>query len=664
MPNPVFTLTATNPFGLNDVGVLATPAFVDIDADGDFDAFIGEAFGKISFYRNTGTASNPAFAAASTNPFGLSNAGFYVDFSFVDIDNDGDLDAFAGNSDGNTLFFRNTGTASSPTFAAAITNPFGLSDVGSQASPTFVDSDGDGDLDAFVGNLNGYTLFFRNTGTVNSPVFAVASTNPFGLSDVGSQASPTLVDSDGDGDLDVLVGNKDGNTLFFRNTGTANNPVFASASTNPFGLNDADSNASPAFVDIDGDSDLDAFVGNQNGNTLFFLNDSSAVFLVSAAGNDVLTGTAASLHDTVSYASATAPITASLSTSAQQNTGGAGLDTLIRIENLIGSSFNDSLAGNFRNNVLNGGNGNDTLNGKAGADIMIGGLNNDAFVVDNAGDVVIEYRNEGTDKISSKVAYTLPADVENLTLTGTSAINGTGNDLANNLIGNAAANQLRGGDGNDMLNGRAGADTMIGGRGYDNYVVDNAGDIVTENLNEGTDKISSRVTYTLPANVENLTLTGALAINGTGNGLDNYMIGNSNANQLKGGAGSDILKGGGGNDILNGDTGTNTLTGGTGNDIFRFTSASHIDKITDYNVANDTIQLENAVFTALTATGTLAAGQFRIGAAALDANDFIVYNNATGKLLYDADGNGAGAAVQITTMGVGFNMTNADIVVI
>ena len=150
-------------------------------------------------------------------------------------------------------------------------------------------------------------------------------------------------------------------------------------------------------------------------------------------------------------------------------------------------------------------------------------------------------------------------------------------------------------------------------------------------------------------------MTGAIAIDGTGNGLANALIGNSAANLLKGGAGNDTLDGKGGND---------TLTGGSGNDIFRFTTKGHSDKITDYNVANDTIQLENSVFTALTATGPLAAGQFKVGTQAADANDFIVYNNATGALLYDADGNGANAAIQIATVGVGLGMTNADIVVI
>ncbi|WP_297324089.1 calcium-binding protein [Nitrosomonas sp.] len=654
MSNPEFTLTATNPFGLSDVGILATPTFVDIDDDGDLDAFVGEVYGNTLFYRNTGTANNPVFVAAITNPMGLSNAGFYTDPEFVDIDGDGDLDAFIGNSDGNTLFYRNTGTVANPAFAVAVTNPFGLSDVGSQASSAFADGDGDGDLDAFVGNLNGNILFFRNTGTVNNPVFAAAVTNPFGLSDVGFQASPSFIDGDGDGDGDAFVGNLDGNILFFRNTGTINNPVFAAASINPLGLTDVGANANPTFADLDGDGDLDVFVGEKLGNAVFFLNDPSAVFLLSTAGNDALTGTV-SLHDTTSYISAAASVNVSLAITTQQNTGGAGLDTLINIENLSGSNFNDSFIGNFKSNVLNGRSGNDALDGKDAADTMIGGLGNDTFVVNNAGDVVIEYSNEGIDKISSSMTYTLPLNVEDLTLTGAAAINGIGNDLSNRLIGNTAANQLNGGDGDDTLNGITGADTMIGGLGFDSYVVDNVGDTIIENPGAGTDKVSSSVTYTLSANVENLTLTGTIAINGTGNAQANSITGNGVNNQLNGGAG---------NDILNGGTGTNTLTGGANADIFRFTTINHTDTITDYSVAEDTIQFENSVFTALTTSGTLAADQFRIGTKALDTNDFIIYNDATGILLYDADGSNAGVAKQVAIVGVGLNMTNADIVVI
>ncbi len=326
--------------------------------------------------------------------------------------------------------------------------------------------------------------------------------------------------------------------------------------------------------------------------------------------------------------------------------GAAPLISLKQGISFTGSTNGDSLYGTAFN---------DTFNGKGGNDALIGRLGNDTYIVDNGGVSIFESLSEGTDTVRSSISFSLPVNVENLTLTDISDINGAGNDLNNILIGNLAVNQLNGGLGNDTLNGGADADTMIGGLGNDNYVVDNVGDAVTENLNEGTDRISSSVTYTLPANVENLTLTGTTAINGSGNGLANILIGNSAINQLNGG---------GGNDTLDGGTGNNTLTGGAGQDIFRLTTAGHIDAITDFVVVDDTIQLENAVFTALATPGTLAAGQLRIGAQALDANDFIIYNNATGALLYDANGNGAGAAVQIATLSAGLAVTNADFVVI
>ena len=190
---------------------------------------------------------------------------------------------------------------------------------------------------------------------------------------------------------------------------------------------------------------------------------------------------------------------------------------------------------------------------------MLGGLGDDTYVVDNAGDTVDETGGGGTDTVQSSITFSLAAlgTIENLTLTGTGAINGTGNALANALTGNAAANTLIGLGGNDWLNGGAGADTMQGGTGSDTYVVDNAGDVADETAGDGTDTVQSSITFSLSdalhaiGAIENLTLTGTAAINGTGNGLANVITGN---------AGNNILAGLGGADQLNGGAGTDTAT--------------------------------------------------------------------------------------------------------
>ncbi len=305
-------------------------------------------------------------------------------------------------------------------------------------------------------------------------------------------------------------------------------------------------------------------------------------------------------------------------------------------------------AGNDMANILQGNAAANILDGAAGADVLKGGTGDDVYGVDNSADTVTEALNAGTDKIRSTVTFTLPNNVESLELLGTAVINGNGNTLSNILTGNAADN---------VLNGAAGVDTLIGGLGDDGYTVDNVNDVVTELFNEGLDRVSSSVTYLLPGNVENLTLTGSAATNATGNDLNNSITGNAAANIINGGAGHDVLNGGGGD---------NTLTGGSGTDYFQFRVAGHTDTITDFNVVDDTIKLDKKVFSVFTNSlpSPIAPGQFVTGTQALDANDFIIYNKTTGAVFYDADGSGAGEAVQFVGVTPGLSLTNADFHVI
>ncbi len=279
---------------------------------------------------------------------------------------------------------------------------------------------------------------------------------------------------------------------------------------------------------------------------------------------------------------------------------------------LDGGDGDDWIDGGAGNDRLFGGNGNDTLTSGLGVDLLAGGAGDDIYYVGSIGDPIFEEAGAGMDRVFATDSYTLAANVESLTLAGTDAIDGTGNEIANELLGNDAANSLSGmggndaisggagadlldggagndvleggagidtligGAGNDTLIGRSGADLLIGGAGDDVYRIDDAGVVVTELPGEGMDIIRASLSYVLPADVEQLWLSGGARI-GTGNALGNLMMlpasgggtlyGLGGNDTLTGGAGDDRLEGGDGDDRLNGGGGNDTLVGGTGTDV-------------------------------------------------------------------------------------------------
>jgi Ca2+-binding RTX toxin-like protein len=201
-----------------------------------------------------------------------------------------------------------------------------------------------------------------------------------------------------------------------------------------------------------------------------------------------------------------------------------------------GNALNNILIGNSANNTLNGGAGHDRLDGGLGSDTMVGGTGDDTYVVNQVGDVVSETAGQGIDTVESSITFTLGSNVENLILTGTANINGTGSSANNVLIGNSGDNTLSGGSGNDQADGGAGNDALMGGSGND--------------------------------------------IMSGGDGIDT-LDGGSGDDQLLGGAGSDTLTGGSGADQFTGGTGNDTMTGGSGNDRYTFVRGDGQDTIID-----------------------------------------------------------------------------------
>ena len=430
-------------------------------------------------------------------------------------------------------------------------------------------------------------------------------------------------------------------------------------------------NAWGTDIGLDNLRDIERVIGGSGAD--YFIGSAAAETFLGGLGNDTLEGRDGA--DTLNGGGGADTLLGGLGNDTyvlggetDSVTDSSGLDTITStitrslaaytaIENLtlLGTSAINA-TGNTLSNVLTGNSNANIFDGGLGADRLVGGLGNDTYVLGGETDSVTD--SGGLDTITSTITRSLAAytAIEILTLLGTSAINGTGNALNNGLNGatNTGANLLRGLAGNDVY--------YLG-----------AGDIADESVtgSGGTDTIVSSLSFSLSDTVrvkgaiENLTLTGTGAINGTGNALNNVMIGNSAGN---------ILAGALGNDTLNGRAGNDTLAGGAGKDFFVFntelSATTNVDRISDFLAVDDTIYLENTgtgLFTALTTLGTLSATAFVAGAgraSGADASDRIVYNTTTGDLYYDADGNGSGAAIKFATLVTKPAITNADFMVI
>ena len=402
--------------------------------------------------------------------------------------------------------------------------------------------------------------------------------------------------------------------------------------------------------------------------------------MIGGLGNDTLNGNTGT--DTANYATATEGLTLSLGVTTAQSAGSFGIDLFIGIENLTTGSGNDSLTGNDQANVLTGGAGDDLLIGGLGNDVLAGGTG-----IDTASFL-------GTSAVNVNLALGTATGVGTDTLSGIeNLIGSSGYDT---LTGNAGANQIDGGAGNDVISGGEGADTLTGGAGMDLFIISFAAEMVAGEQIFGagdelrfTTTVASTLTLATGVNVGSVvigtgtaakavaTATIAINIDGAavtgnqtifGNAGANILTGGTGNDQLQGGSGADTLNGGGGADTLIGGAGQDRLTGGAGADVFVFNatlSTSNRDTITDFNTADDTIHLAKSVMAALD-LGQLVESAFYSSTAGIShsATDRVLYNQNTGLLTYDADGNGSRAAVQIAQLTTGLTLTHLDFWVI
>ena len=767
--NPQFTArTGTqNPLDGKDVGLNSTPVLINMDGDNDVDLVIGESTGTIKYFENTGSSDSPQFIerTGTQNPFNTFDVGSNSAPTLADLNGDNKLDAIVGEFGGIFKYFENTGTSNNPQFIerTGTQNPLNGRDVGATTTPSLVDMDQDGDYDVITGINNGNISYFENTGTSANPIFTprTGTSNPFNGRDFGDNSAPTLAntDLDGDGDLDAVIGENTGVLFYFENT-TIQNTNSAPTGIN-LSNNEVAENANGAVVGVVSTTDADTndthtyeiltaevpFIIEENPESgeyelkttsaLDYETENEYTIQVKTTDNGGLSHTE-SFTISVNNVAETPPEINVTSTTLKV-VEGSDEEAVVEVS-VTGVS--NAVTVEYRTEDILTQPGED-FTSKAGTltfttdetqQITIPITDNNTREEDETFKLILETPSTGavigdsetvitiTDTLEATSNTTLPGGVENLRLTGTDNINGTGNNNANILTGNSGNNSLSGlgghdtltgNEGNDVLNGGSGNDSMVGGKGDDIYYVQSASDTVTEDTKSGTDRVISAITRTLENNVENLTLNGNNPVNGTGNNLNNVIVGNAQNNtltglggndNLNGGVGADTLVGGKGNDtytvdnsgdvvqeVVNegtdlvnsyvnytlpdtvenltlkgnaditgtgndrhnqivGSSGDDTLTGNAGADTFYFLSPSHgVDIITDFSGSDgegDRIRVNHVNFGM--DKGTLQGHQFVLGSAATESTHRFIYNS--GDLFYDADGTGGTNPVHLATL--------------
>ena len=577
------------------------PALTDLDGDGDPDLVIGNNTGLLYYFENTGTPANPDFTerAGTANPLDGLSVGSYSAPTFIDLDGDSDIDLIVGDGHGNIAYFENTGTATTPGFTQRIgaTNPFDGITMGIRSTLVLVDLDSDGDQDLAVGTNDGSVPYYENIGTSANPEFTLrtGASSPTSNINAGSYNSPAFVDVDGDNDFDLVVGNNHGDILYFENTGTTTEPGFTPRTDfdNPFHVNVAGFWIGLDFADINGDSRPDLIVGNDDGIIHYFES-------VGAHDNPSFSQHSLAIPTSFTIYDNDGTDTLDLRTDTQDQRVYLRPEGISDVYGLIGNVIiaRDTWIENFI-----AGSGDDFIAGNAVANDLNGREGNDR-IWGSGGDDILE-GGAGADRLDGDAGLDWAAYRDsdaavtiNLAEDIVQGGHAEGDVLTEieNIIGSAHDDVLVGNDDANRLEGGAGADQLDGRAGSDwaSYRGSNEG--VSVDLAEGTAE-GGHAQGDVITNIENLT----------GSGFADMLRGDSNANRLEGEGGDDwlwgvdgnnVLAGGYGDDWLLGSRGADQLDGGAGLDVLSY-------ELSDAGV---TVNLGNSILTGGYAQSDVVAG--------------------------------------------------------